>query len=55
VPTFDAWDFDLKITADLPSQELVDLSVARNSGRLSSSGIHVHRVIGALAQQAASL
>jgi len=51
----DASIHDLKVTSDLPSQELVDLSVARNSGCLSSSGIHVDGMVGALAQQAASL
>ena len=51
----DAWDSDLKITTDLSSQELVDLPVPRNRGRLSGDGIHVHGVIGALTQQAASL
>jgi hypothetical protein len=44
----DAWNFDLKITTDLPRQELVDFSMSRNGRDLSGSGIHVDRVVGAL-------
>lgn len=53
--SLDAWHPDLKIATDLAGQELVDLSVSRDSRRLSGDGIDVHGMMGALAQQAAPL
>jgi hypothetical protein len=46
---------DLKVTTDLASEELVDLSMAGNGGTLPGGRIDVDRVIRALAKQAASL
>ena len=46
---------DLKITTDLPVQELVGLAMPRKSRDRPGSGIHAHGMVGALAQQTASL
>jgi hypothetical protein len=42
---------DIEVTTDFACEELVDLAVPWNGGRLASGTVHVHRVAATLAKE----
>jgi hypothetical protein len=49
------WIGDFEITTDLPSQEVVNLAVTRDSRYLPVPKVHVYGMVGALAKEHTSM